>query len=301
MGAMGQPAHVYEATADNFGELVLGNSERGLVLVHFWSPQAAPCALLMPRLIRLATEYGGRFLLVLVNVIELGRLARAWSVTSVPTVKFFRHRQVVKTIHGAESEASFRRAIDPLLAGGRDAMALEAQRRNASGDREAAYQALAAKAMDEPDDPRWPLELAKLMLGNGEPQRASALLRTLPPPMRAREEITHLWAHADLIAAAQAAPPVADLEARISADPHDAKAHFQLAACRLVADDYAGALEALLALLAVDRGFNQDAAQRALSAVLALPHLPAPLVADYRGRLAGVLHPQEGRLNENSP
>ena len=40
--------------------------------------------MLMPRLIRLATEFGGRFLLVMLNTDELGRLAREHGVTSLP-------------------------------------------------------------------------------------------------------------------------------------------------------------------------------------------------------------------------
>jgi putative thioredoxin len=46
---------VFDATPDNFESLVLGNSMKGLVLVHFWTPKAGPCMILMPRLVQLAT------------------------------------------------------------------------------------------------------------------------------------------------------------------------------------------------------------------------------------------------------
>ena len=68
--------YVFDASRENFDGLVLGNSARGLVLVHFWSPKAGPCMVLMPRLVKLATEYGGKFLLVMLNTDELGALAR---------------------------------------------------------------------------------------------------------------------------------------------------------------------------------------------------------------------------------
>ena len=98
--------YVFDATPDNFERLVLGNSMKGLVLVHFWTPKAGPCMILMPRLVRLATEYGGRFLLVMANTDELGRQAHGLGVTSVPTVKFFLQGRVVHTVHGAEPDST---------------------------------------------------------------------------------------------------------------------------------------------------------------------------------------------------
>ena len=114
--------YTYDASSANFAQLVLGNSDKGPVLVHFWTPKAGPCMLLMPRLVKLAKEYGGKFLLVMVNTDELGHIARQYGVTSVPTVKFFRHGQVVHTIHGADPDAEFRKVLDRggLASAGRD-------------------------------------------------------------------------------------------------------------------------------------------------------------------------------------
>ncbi|MBZ0069678.1 MAG: co-chaperone YbbN, partial [Thiobacillus sp.] len=100
--------HVFDASADNFNRLVLENSHKGPVLVHFWTPKAGPCFILMPRLVKLAAEYGGKFLLVMLNADELPELARRFSVNSVPTVKFFWRGEVAHTIHGADPDSSFR-------------------------------------------------------------------------------------------------------------------------------------------------------------------------------------------------
>ncbi|TAM44546.1 MAG: hypothetical protein EPN55_10465 [Gammaproteobacteria bacterium] len=105
---MAEPRFVFDATPDNFRTLVLANSEKGPVAVNFWSPRAGPCLMLMPRLLKLAKEFGGRFLLVRLNTDEHGRLARDWGVTSIPMTKVFRHGRVVDTLHGAESETSVR-------------------------------------------------------------------------------------------------------------------------------------------------------------------------------------------------
>src|SRR4030066_136451 len=105
---MANSPYVFDANADNFARLVLENSAKGPVLVNYWSPRAGPCMMLMPRLVRLAAEFGGRFLLVMLNTDELGRLAREHGVNSLPTVKVYRHGNVVDTLHGAGSEAELR-------------------------------------------------------------------------------------------------------------------------------------------------------------------------------------------------
>lgn len=87
---MSSSPYVFDATAENFQTLVLENSDKGPVLVNYWSPHAGPCLMLMPRLVRLAGEFSGRFLLVMLNIDFLGRLARDHGVTSIPTVKVFR-------------------------------------------------------------------------------------------------------------------------------------------------------------------------------------------------------------------
>lgn len=50
------PPYIFEANPSNFKTLVLENSEKGPVMVYYWSPRAGPCMKLMPRLIRLADE-----------------------------------------------------------------------------------------------------------------------------------------------------------------------------------------------------------------------------------------------------
>src|SRR3972149_3119787 len=108
--------YVFDASAENFRALVLENSGKGPVLVNYWSPRAGPCLMLMPRLVRLATEFGGRFLLGMLNTHEFRRLARRHGGNSPPTVKLFRHGNVVDTLHGAGSEAELRGFISKHVA-----------------------------------------------------------------------------------------------------------------------------------------------------------------------------------------
>jgi len=242
--------YVFDASAENFNRLVLENSHKGPVLVHFWTPKAGPCFILMPRLVKLAAEYGGKFLLVMLNTDELPELARRFGVNSVPTVKFFWRGEVAHTIHGADPDSSFREVLDRFIAG-------DAHRAHAlgvaawqSGKIQQARMLLANAAMAEPDNLAIPRDLAKLLWSEGEGEQALKLLDSLPQAARADADIAALRAHLGLAEAARLAPPMADLDARIAQNPGDLDARYQRAAVRIASDEFADAMEELLATFA---------------------------------------------------
>jgi len=282
--------YTYDASSANFAQLVLGNSDKGPVLVHFWTPKAGPCMLLMPRLVKLSAEYSGKFLLVMVNTDELGQIARQYGVTSVPTVKFFRHGQVVHTIHGADPDAEFRKVLDRFIARDSDAIHVRALSSRQHGDEHAARTLLVEAALADPDNPRIPADLAKLLMSGGELQQAHDLLTALSPTLREDAEISRLITHLDFILAAHTAPLPADLLQRIQDDENDLEARYQLAAVCLVADDMDPAMTELLEIVRRDRSFRQDIGRRGLVSLFDLLGAAHPLTAQYRPLLVNALH-----------
>jgi putative thioredoxin len=282
--------YVFDASAENFNRLVLENSHKGPVLVHFWTPKAGPCFILMPRLVKLAAEYGGKFLLVMLNTDDLPELARRFGVNSVPTVKFFWRGEVAHTIHGADPDSSFRAVLDRFIAG-------DANRAHAlgvaawqSGNVSQARMLLANAAMAEPDNLAIPRDLAKLLWAEGEGEQALKLLDSLPPEARAEPEIARLHAHLNLAETARLAPPLAELDTRLISDANDLAAHYQRAAVLLAADDFAGAMEELLFIARTDRGFRHDIGRTSLLALFDLLGSAHPLTRQYRQALSESLH-----------
>ena len=282
--------HVFDANAENFNRLVLENSHKGPVLVHFWTPKAGPCFILMPRLVKLAAEYGGKFLLVMLNTDDLPELARRFSVNSVPTVKFFWRGEVAHTIHGADPDSSFREVLDRFIAG-------DANRAHALGV--AAWQAgniqqarmlLANAAMAEPENLAIPRDLAKLLWAEGDGEQALKLLNSLPPDARGEPEIARFHAHLTLAETARLAPPLAELDALLAQHPEDLAAQFQRAARLLATDDFAGAMEPLLRIARTDRNFRHDIGRLSLLALFDLLGNAHPLTRQYRQALSESLH-----------
>jgi putative thioredoxin len=282
--------YVFDANAENFNRLVLENSHKGPVLVHFWTPKAGPCLILMPRLVKLASEYAGKFLLVMLNTDELPELARRFSVNSVPTVKFFWRGEVAHTIHGADPDSSFRDALDRFIAG-------DANRAHALGV--AAWQAgniqqarmlLANAAMAEPDNLAIPRDLAKLLWSEGDGEQALKLLDSLPPEAQADPEIARLHAHLNLAETARLAPPLSELDLHLNQHADDLEAHYQRAATLLAADDFAGAMDTLLFIARTDRHFRRDIGRLSLLALFDLLGSTHPLTRHYRQALSESLH-----------
>lgn len=282
--------HVFDASADNFNRLILENSHKGPVLVHFWTPKAAPCFILMPRLVKLAAEYGGKFLLVMLNADELPELARRFSVNSVPTVKFFWRGEVAHTIHGADPDSSFREVLDRFIAG-------DANRAHAlgvaawqSGKVEQARMLLANAAMAEPDNLAIPRDLAKLLWSEGDSEQALKLLDSLPPEARLEPEIARLHAHLNLAETARHAPALNVIDAQLALHADDLAVHYQRAAVLLAHDDFEAAMTALLFIARTDRSFRHDIGRISLLALFDLLGSTHPLTRQFRQALSESLH-----------
>ena len=286
---MSPSRYVYDATADNFRGLVLENSDNGPVLVNYWSPRANPCMMLMPRLVRLADEFGGRFLLVRVNTDEYRPLAWEYGVNSLPTVKVFRHGRVVATLHGAESEAGVRRFIARHITRASCELPVRAIHTLDDGDIERAVQLAVHAACKHPDDAQLPLDVAKMLMLQGRTEQAYDVLNTLPEVARRDPRISNLWSHLGFIVAAQNAPPAHTLLESIAADPSNLAARYQLSAVAVIGDDYATAMAQLLEIARRDRGFRDDVGRKGLLALFELLGEDDAHVQRYRRELQAAL------------
>ena len=282
--------YVREATVDNFTALVLENSDKGPVVVNYWSPHASPCKLLMPRLARLTDEFAGRFLLVLLNTDDFGAFARDQGIDSIPTLQVYRQGKLVDTLQGAESEANLREFIGrhvPRAATQLHGAALEAYQR---GDLDRAVTLAAEAALARPDQPQIPMDLAKLLMLSGRFEQADELLRCVPPAVREHRELRNLAAHLGFIRAAQGAPPIGALESAVAHDPGDLDSRFQLAAAKVVRDDYEGAIVQLLEILKVEPTYRNGAGRNSLLALFDMLGDDDARVQRYRPLLADALH-----------
>jgi len=106
---------VRDVTEATFQAEVLQQSMSVPVVIDFWAEWCGPCKQLSPTLEKLASEYGGRFVLAKIDVDANQALAASAQVQSIPMVMGVIKGQPVPLFAGALPEADVRRYIDELL------------------------------------------------------------------------------------------------------------------------------------------------------------------------------------------
>lgn len=104
-----------EANDEDFEEKVIENSKNLPVVVDFWAGWCGPCRILSPIISKVAKEYGGKFLLVKVNVDESSKLAEKYQIMSIPNVKMFKNGKIVDEFIGAMPEPLIKKWLDKNL------------------------------------------------------------------------------------------------------------------------------------------------------------------------------------------
>ena len=273
---------IFDATGETFSSLVVDNSRRGTVLVNWWSPKAGPSLRLYPLLEKLSNEFEGRFLLININADEEKALARDQAVTSLPLMMVYRDGSVVETVYGYQPEADLRRLLERHTPRASDTLLAQAVADWRRGHKDAALTRLVQIAMDDPANLRIPAVIGKLLIGDGRLEEAWKILSALPREIRDQGEIATLLAHLRFLRLAADAPEEPALRQRLEQDPDDLQARHQLAALRLIEDDYEGAMHQLLEIMGRDRRFGDGAGRLGLLAVFRILGNEHPLVAKYR-------------------
>jgi len=175
--------YIHAATDALFQSLVLDNSAKGPVLVNFWSKKAPPCLRQYPILDQLVHAYQGKFLLINIDANKEIICCKDYGISSLPTLKLFRHAQVLKTLHGFQDEPALRQLIEAHISRDSDQQLQTALAAYSQGKIESAYDSIAQAIIDDPDNPRLPLALAKLLMHEQRQDEAEKLLNALPEPI----------------------------------------------------------------------------------------------------------------------
>ncbi|GAA3135125.1 putative thioredoxin [Kribbella aluminosa] len=111
--AAGGGAYALEVTEANFQADVIERSLQAPVVVELWSPRAQGG--LGDVLIKLSTEYAGKFLLARIDVDANPQVAQAFGVQAVPVVIAILRGQPVPLFQGVLGEPEVRQYLDQLL------------------------------------------------------------------------------------------------------------------------------------------------------------------------------------------
>lgn len=266
--ASGADDLIVDTTTRNFGKDVIEASRHVPVLVDFWAPWCGPCKQLTPILENAVRAARGAVKLVKMNIDEEPEVAQQLRIQSIPAVYAFRNGQPVDGFMGAMPESQVK-AFIARLAGdtgpspaeeliGIGIGALEA------GDLSRAAQAFAQAAQEEPGNPAAVAGLARCYIAAGDLDRAKQTLALVRPDARNDPEIAAAQAALSLAEKAGDLGDIADLQAKVNANPKDHQARFDLALALNARGDREGAVDQLLISIEYDRNWNDQAARKQL-------------------------------------
>lgn len=290
----GTAAAVIEGSDQTFMADVIEASKEAAIIVDFWAPWCGPCKQLGPALEAAVKKTAGRARLVKIDVDANQMVAQQLRVQSIPAVFAFVDGRPVDGFMGAlpasEVEAFVNRVAamgpggDPLA----EALAAadEMLTTGAAADAAEIYAAVLGEA---PDNTAAIAGLARAYLALGDADRARATLDACPPAKAGDAAIVAARAALDLAEATAEAGETVELRARLTADPGDHQARFDLAIALLAAHDNAAAIDELLELFRRDREWNDGAARAQLFKIFDSLGPKDPLATKGRRRLSSMI------------
>jgi putative thioredoxin len=259
---------VKDTTTQTFARDVLEASRTVPVLVDFWAPWCGPCRQLSPIIEKVVREARGAVRLVKMNIDEHPAVAGQLGIQSIPAVIAFVNGQPADGFVGALPEGQVRAFIERLAGPSgpseADRLVEAGESRLAAGDPAGAAEAFAMALQLEPQSIPATVGLASCLLANGEIGRAREALATLPPSADTDPRVSAVRAQLDLAAQTEALGDAAPLEARISANPNDHQARFDLALLLNARGEREAATDHLLEIMRRDRSWNEEGARKQL-------------------------------------
>jgi putative thioredoxin len=263
---------IADTTTQTFVKDVVEASKTHPVLVDFWAPWCGPCKQLTPVLEKVVKAAKGRVKLVKMNIDEhppiFQQIAQQMGIQSIPAVLAFVNGQPIDGFLGALPEKQITEFVERLIKdriGGEEKDALAAaDAAFAAKDYAGAAELYAHVLQQDANSIAALAGLARCYVGTGNIEQAKKTLGMVPEAKQNDTAVAAARAAIELAEQTKNLGPLADLEAKVAADPKDYQARFDLALALNAKGNREGAIDQLIEIVKRDRKWNDDGARKQL-------------------------------------
>ncbi len=292
---------VIDTTTKDFPRDVIESSKLQPVLVDFWAPWCGPCKTLGPIIEKVVAATRGKVRLVKMNTDDHPQIPGQLGIQSIPAVIAFFQGRALDGFVGALPESQVKAFVDRVLAaaakggltdeGAEDIAAIldEGDQLLASGDVQNAMRFFGEVVRAEPENLRALTGFARVAVAAGDLDQAKQALARVPTS-KANDPLV-VGARAQLALAEQTAGlgDARTLQARVTADPSDWQARFDLALIRNASGDRNAAADLLLDIFKRNRAWEEEKARKQLVQLFEAWGAKDPATLAGRRRLSSLL------------
>ena len=288
---MSKQTYVFEIGQQSFGESVLLNSHKIPVVVEFMGVWSEPCVSMADLFSQLAKEFAEEFIFAKIDIDEQVELREQYKITNVPTVMVFKDGESVRTEVGELKEAEARGLLKDFgVFNEIDDMRAQARDKHLSGDAPGAILLLTKAIKKDPANTRVAMDMVQIFIDIGEVAQAKGLYAKLPEVDRKTDmgqSIQSQFAFLDLAAKTVG---IDVLTQKITTDPDDFDAHFDIAICLISQHQYEEAIKHLFYVVEKDKDYKGGGVREMIVvATNMIASMNVELAQEYKRKLANIL------------